>query len=64
MTFEIWMQQVNTHFINTTGLHRDSFPDNTYHDMYVDGLSPHDAMVDTIENEYGQEGLEAFGLEL
>lgn len=64
MTFEIWMQQVDTHFTNTTGLGRDDFADNNYWDMWNEGMSAHDAMVDTIEREYGDEGLEAFGLEV
>ena len=64
MTFEIWMQQVDTHFIKNTDMGCDDWADNCYYDMWEEGMSPYDAMVDTIEREYGEEGLEAFGLEV
>lgn len=64
ISFDVWMEQVDMHFLHTTGLGRDDFADNLYHDMWEEGHSAHSAMVDTIEREYGEEGLEAFGLEI
>tara|TARA_B100001146_G_scaffold203924_1_gene196818 strand:+ start:484 stop:678 length:195 start_codon:yes stop_codon:yes gene_type:complete len=64
MTFDIWLEQVDTHFVNTTGMGRDDWADNCYYDLYESGMDPHGAMVDTIEREYGEEGLEAFGIEV
>jgi len=63
MTFELWLEKVNNEFIDKTGIDRDSFPDQDYWVWYEEGLTPGEAVYNAIENEYGREGLEAFGLE-
>jgi hypothetical protein len=62
--FESWLDKVDSCFIKVTGLDRDSWPDQDYWEMYEAGDTPLEAVVSAIENEYGQEGLEAFGLEI
>lgn len=63
MTFEMWLDKVDAAFIDITGIDRDSWPDQDYWNMYDSGLTPREAVIDAIENEYGDSGLEAFGLE-
>ena len=64
MTFESWLDKVDDCFIKVTGLDRDTWPDQDYWNMWNDGLTPMEALLESIENEYGEEGLEAFGLEI
>ena len=64
MTFESWLAAVDARFIKVTGLDRDTWPDQDYWNMWNDGLTPMEALLESIENEYGEEGLEAFGLEI
>jgi hypothetical protein len=64
MAFENWLEKVDAEFIAIVGLDRDSWPDQDYWDMYESGVSAKEAVAIAIENEYGEEGLEAFGLEL
>lgn len=64
MTFESWLEKVDSCFIRVTGLDRDSWPDQDYWNMFDSGLTPMEALIESIENEYGEEGLEAFGLEI
>lgn len=64
MTFEQWLDKVDSDFINVTGLDRDTWPDQDYWNMFDEGLTPREAVVTAIENEYGDAGLEAFGLEI
>ena len=62
MTFESWMDKVDDEFIGTVGLSRDCWPDQDYWSMWESGYTPNEAVAAAIENEYGEEGLEAFGL--
>lgn len=62
--FESWLEAVDRAFIKLVGLDRDSWPDQDYWGMFEDGLTPIEAVIDAIQNEYGEEGLEAFGLEI
>lgn len=62
MTFENWLDKVDDSFTRITGLDRDSWPDQDYWDMFDSGLTPDEAVATAIENEYGEEALEAFGL--
>ena len=64
MEFESWLDKVDACFIKVTGLDRDSWPDQDYWNMFDSGLTPMEALLEAIENEYGEEGLEAFGLEI
>jgi hypothetical protein len=64
MTFEKWLDRVDSHFIMITGLDRDSWPDQDYWSMWDAGDSPREAVIAAIENEYGEDGLVAFGLEI
>ena len=64
MEFESWLDKVDACFIKVTGLDRDSWPDQDYWNMFDSGLTPMEALIESIENEYGEEGLEAFGLEI
>jgi hypothetical protein len=64
MTFEKWLDKVDDSFTRITGLDRDTWPDQDYWDMFDSGLTPDEAVATAIENEYGDAGLEAFGLEL
>ena len=63
MTFEQWYEKVNIEFIAYTGLDRDSWADGLYWDMWNDGLTPLEAVATVINDEYGVEAIEAFGLE-
>jgi hypothetical protein len=63
MTFENWLEAVDKAFIKIVGLDRDSWPDQDYWSMWDAGDTPIEAVIAAIENEYGEEGLEAFGLE-
>ncbi len=62
MEFESWLDKVDACFIKVTGLDRDSWPDQDYWNMWDSGLTPMEATIEAIENEYGEEALEAFGL--
>jgi hypothetical protein len=62
--FESWLESVDRAFVRITGLNRDSWPDQDYWSMFESGDTPMEAMFNAIENEYGEEGLEAFGMEL
>lgn len=62
MEFESWLDKVDACFIKVTGLDRDSWPDQDYWNMFDSGLTPMEALIESIENEYGEAGLEAFGL--
>lgn len=62
INFESWLIAVDKAFQRITGLDRDSWPDQDYWNMFESGDSPTEAVITTIENEYGEEGLEAFGL--
>lgn len=62
MTFESWLDKVDDCFIKVTGLDRDSWPDQDYWNMFDSGLTPMEALIESIENEYGEEALEEFGL--
>ena len=64
MSFEKWLDKVDAMFIKVTGLDRDTWPDQDYWSMFDSGLTPMEALLESIENEYGEEGLEAFGLEI
>jgi hypothetical protein len=64
VSFEIWMEQVDRHFVMATGLGRDDWGDSMYHDKWSDGVDPYTAMAETIEEQYGQMGLESFGIEV
>ena len=64
MTFESWLEAVDRMFIKVTSLDRDSWPDQDYWSMFDSGLTPMEALLEAIENEYGEAGLEAFGLEI
>lgn len=63
MDFDNWMNKVDSHFIMITGLDRDSWPDQDYWAMFDEGMTPREAVVAAIENEYGEAGLETFGIE-
>lgn len=62
MTFESWLEKVDSCFIRVTGLDRDSWPDQDYWNMFDSGLTPMEALRESIESEYGDAGLEEFGL--
>lgn len=62
--FESWLESVDRAFVRITGLPRDSWPDQDYWNMFESGDTPTEAVIASIENEYGEEGLEAFGMEL
>ena len=62
MTFEQWLDKVDVCFINATAMDRDSWPDQDYWNMFDSGMTPMEATIAAIENEYGDEALEAFGL--
>lgn len=62
--FESWLAAVDMAFTRITGLDRDTWPDQDYWNMFESGDSPIEAVIAAIENEYGDAGLEAFGLEL
>ena len=62
MDFEQWMEKVDAEFISCTGIDRDSWPDSCYWDNWDSGFSPREAMIEAILSEYGEEGLDAFGL--
>jgi hypothetical protein len=62
MTFEQWLIEVDNAFVDTIGLPRDSWPDQDYWAMYDAGDTPQEAVKAAIENEYGEEALEAFNL--
>lgn len=64
MTFEQWLDKVDDSFNRITGIDRDTWPDQDYWDMFDSGLTPDEAVANAIENEYGDEGLLAFGLEI
>lgn len=64
MTFEKWLDKVDAMFIKVTGLDRDTWPDQDYWNMFDAGDTPMEAVIAAIENEYGEEGLEAFGFEV
>jgi hypothetical protein len=64
MTFEKWLDKVDAQFIKITRLDRDSWPDQDYWAMWDAGDTPREAVIAAIENEYGDEGLEAFGFEV
>lgn len=63
MNFEKWLDSVDSHFIRITGLDRDSWPDQDYWSMFDDGMTPREAVIAAIENEYGEAGLETFGIQ-
>lgn len=50
MTFEAWMEEVNTEIEYTCGLTSSDLPDVAYYDMYEDGLSPSSAAMEALEN--------------
>ena len=62
--FESWVEAVDRMFIEITGLDRDSWPDQDYWNMFEEEYSRMEAVIAAIENEYWEEGLEAFGLEM
>lgn len=62
MTFGDWMVKVEKIFIDIVGLDLDSWPDQDYWNMFECGNTPMEAVIDAIESEYGEEGLDAFGL--
>ena len=62
--FESWVEAVDRMFTKITGLDRDSWPDQDYWNMFEEEYSPMEAVIAAIENESGEEGLEAFGLEM
>lgn len=64
MTFEQWLDKVDDSFNRITGIDRDTWPDQDYWEMFDSGLTPDEAVANAIENEYGDAGLEAFGLEI
>jgi hypothetical protein len=64
MKFESWLAAVDKAFNRITGMSRDCWPDQDYWSMYDAGDTPTEAAIAAIENEYGEEGLEAFGLQL
>ena len=51
MTFESWMDRVNSKMIVTTGFDCDSWPDQNYYDMWEAGDTPGEAVYAAIENE-------------
>jgi hypothetical protein len=63
-TFEVWMKRVDSCFIKLTGLGRDDWPDQCYWDMWDEELDPIEAVIQTIEGEYGAEGLKAFNIKV
>jgi hypothetical protein len=62
INFESWLKAVDKAFVRITGLDRDTWPDQDYWNMFESGDSPTEAVITAIENEYGEEGLFAFGL--
>lgn len=60
--FESWLEAVDRVFVRVTGMDRDSWPDQDYWAMFEAGDTPLEATIAAIENEYGEEALEAFGL--
>lgn len=64
MDFEKWMDAVDADFVKVTGFDRDSWPDQDYWSMFDDEMTPREAVIAAIENEYGEAGLEAFGFEV
>lgn len=62
MTFDKWMIAVDGIFVVKTGLGRDDWADNTYYDMWQADYTPIEAVVSTVESEYGPAGLLAMGL--
>ena len=60
--FESWLEAVDRAFTRITGLDRDTWPDQDYWSMWDGGDTPTEAVIAAIENEYGEEGLGAFGL--
>ena len=63
MDFDNWMEAVDADFVKITGLDRDSWPDQDYWSMFDDEMTPREAVIAAIENEYGEAGLETFGIE-
>jgi hypothetical protein len=62
MTFEQWYEQVDVEFCKATGVDRDSWPDADYFTMWESELSPVEAVAEAIGSEYGEAGVDAFGL--
>ena len=50
MTFEQWMQKVNTAISNKIGLTSDDLPDCCYRDWFDDGISPKSAATMALKN--------------
>lgn len=63
ISFKDWMAKVNTLFVDIVGMPVDCWPDQDYATMWEEGYSPMEMVAEAVENEYGDEGLEAFGLE-
>ena len=63
MSFKTWMARVDALMIETVGMPCDCWPDQNYYDMWEEGYSPEQMLAEAVEVEYGEEGLEAFGLE-
>ena len=60
--FESWLAAVDKAFNRITGMGRDCWPDQDYWNMFKYGDTPIEATITAIHNEYGDEGLKAFGI--
>jgi len=63
VSFKTWMARVDALMIETVGMPTDCWPDQNYYDFWEADYSPKEMLAEAIESEYGDEGLEAFGLE-
>lgn len=50
-TFDEWCREVNLVMIQRCSLGMDDLPDQTWHDWYDSGLTPDEAVQQTLENE-------------
>ena len=62
MTFEEWMQRVDSIMVEHLGLGYLDIADQNYRDMFDDGFTPLEAVQEAVENEFGYDALDTFGL--
>lgn len=55
MNYDEWMKEVDKIMISVFGLAHDDLPDVLWRDKFEDGLSPHDAIDCTMEDEWADE---------
>lgn len=50
LTFQLWMEEVDRHCVEMTGLNSEDFPDVDYQSWYQEGFSPKEAAKKCIRN--------------